>query len=207
MVNFRAQFQYQLNQKNLLTLYLRYGENYKSPCIRFAVDVMNDQAATFAASMFFRNLTQVGMDMQTKLSTVLEKECFSRVQSLQLSQADLPQKFENALTATNVAIQESITVKQSQQNAIIDMNTQIIQAKTAAPIVVNNAEAKVNSTLTTNLAQMESYLQVTKSEAEAYKYMKSNNGFETDEQLLKYIKVKAINSFNPKNLVIGIPQN
>jgi uncharacterized protein YpmS len=87
------------------------------------------------------------------------------------------------------------------------MNTQIIQARTAAPIVVNNAEAKVNSTLTTNLAQMESYLQVTKSEAEAYKYMKSNNGFETDDQLLKYIKVKAINSFNPKNLVIGIPQN
>ena len=85
MVNFRAQFQYQLNQKNLLTLYLRYGENYKSPCIRFAVDVMNDQAATFAASMFFRNLTAVGMDMQTKLSDTLEKECFSRVQSLQLS--------------------------------------------------------------------------------------------------------------------------
>ena len=75
---------------------------------------MNDQAATFAASMFFRNLTAVGMDMQAKLSDTMEKECFSRIQSLQLSQADLPQKFENALTATNVAIQESITVKQSQ---------------------------------------------------------------------------------------------
>ena len=42
MVNFNAQFQYQLDQKNLYNLYMRYGEDYKSPCIRFAVDVMND---------------------------------------------------------------------------------------------------------------------------------------------------------------------
>ena len=45
MVNFRAQFQYQLNPKSLVTLYMRYGEDYKSPCIRFAVDTLNDQAA------------------------------------------------------------------------------------------------------------------------------------------------------------------
>jgi hypothetical protein len=50
-------------------------------------------------------------------------ECFSRVQSLQLSQADLPQRFEDALTATNVALQDQITVQQTQQNVIIDMET------------------------------------------------------------------------------------
>ena len=45
MVNFRAVFQYQLNQKNLINLYKKYGDDYKSPCIRFAVDCLNDQAA------------------------------------------------------------------------------------------------------------------------------------------------------------------
>jgi hypothetical protein len=34
--------------------------------------------------------------------------------------------------------------------------------------------------------------------------MKTELGFKTDKQLLNYIKVKAINSFNPKNLVVGI---
>jgi len=63
MVNFRAQFQYQFNSKDLLTMYMRYGDDYKSPCIRFAVDTLNDQAAGFAASMFFKNLTQVGIEM------------------------------------------------------------------------------------------------------------------------------------------------
>ena len=64
--------------------------------------------------MFFRNLTTVGSDMQIKLEQVFQRECYARVQSLQLSKADLPQKYEDALQATNVAIQESITVKQTQ---------------------------------------------------------------------------------------------
>ena len=53
------------------------------------------------------------------------------------------------------------------------METQIKQARISAPIVVNNAEAKVNSTLTQNKAQMESYLQITVSEAAAYQSMKA----------------------------------
>jgi hypothetical protein len=79
MVNFRAQFQYQLNQKDLVNLYKKYGEDYKSPCVRMAVDVMNDQASLFAASMFFRNLTTVGVDMQTELQKIFEKECYAKV--------------------------------------------------------------------------------------------------------------------------------
>ena len=54
--------------------------------------------------MFFKNLTTVGSDMQVKLGEVMLTECFARVQSLQLSKADLPSKYEDALQATNVAI-------------------------------------------------------------------------------------------------------
>ena len=45
MVNFRASFQYKLQEGKLVELYRKYGEDYKSPCIRFAVDSMNDQAS------------------------------------------------------------------------------------------------------------------------------------------------------------------
>jgi len=36
--------------------------------------------------------------------------------------------------------------------------------------------------------------------------MKGILTFADDNQLLNYIKVKAINSFNPKNLMVGILQ-
>lgn len=65
--------------------------------------------------------------------------------------------------------QQMITVVNEQNNAVIDMQTQVNQAQIAAPVVINNAEAKVNATVTTNLAQMEAYQRVTESEADAYK--------------------------------------
>jgi len=87
------------------------------------------------------------------------------------------------------------------------MKTQISQAEIQAPNVVTNAEASVNSTLATNLAQMQSYYEVTKAEGSAYQQMKTILNFGDDKQLLNYIKVKAINSFNPKNLVVGVPNS
>jgi len=62
----------------------------------------------------------------------------------------------------------------------------------------------VNSTLETNLAQMESYLLVTEAEASAYAFMKTDLDFKNDRQLLNYIKVKAINRFNPNNTKLGM---
>lgn len=53
------------------------------------------------------------------------------------------------------------------------------------------------------MAQMESYLQVTKTEAAAYQKMKENLGFKTDKQLLDYVRVKTIDSYNPKELVVA----
>lgn len=52
--------------------------------------------------------------MQTKLATLFQKECYARIQALQLSKAVLPKAYEAALEATNIVIQESITQEQRQ---------------------------------------------------------------------------------------------
>lgn len=70
-------------------------------------------------------------------------------------------------------------------------------------MVINEAEAKQNATLVTNKAQMEAFLQVTQIESEAYGAMKRDFKM-TDEEFLKYIRVKTINQFNQKNLLIGV---
>lgn len=63
MVTFIAQFQYQLNQGELVQLYTTYGEDYKTACIRYAVDVMNDEASQYNAGDFFKNLTTISTTM------------------------------------------------------------------------------------------------------------------------------------------------
>ena len=71
-------------------------------------------------------------------------------------------------------------------------------------MVINEAEAKTNSTLVTNEAQMESFLKITETEASSYGRMKMQLSMKTDEEFLKYMRVKTINQFNQKNLIIGI---
>ena len=73
---------------------MKYGENYKAPCIRLAVDLMADEASKFNASSFFRNIAAIGSSMEGSLQTLFQQECYARVQALQLSKADLPDKYE-----------------------------------------------------------------------------------------------------------------
>ena len=84
------------------------------------------------------------------------------------------------------------------------MTTKIQNANISAPIIVNNASARVNASLATNLAQNQAYLKVTQTETAAYKAMKTTLNFDGD-QLLKFIKVKTINMFNQDNLVVASP--
>ena len=64
---------------------------------------MNDQAAKHEARQFFTDLDSIGIAMKEKLAPMFEEECFSIVQTLQLSKADLPTDFEDALSTTNLA--------------------------------------------------------------------------------------------------------
>ena len=50
---------------------------------------------------------------------------------------------------------------------------------------------------------MESYYKVTEQEATSYASLKNKLSFNTDDQFLNYVKVKTINGFNKKNLIIG----
>lgn len=84
------------------------------------------------------------------------------------------------------------------------MTTKVNQARISAPIVINNAEAKVNATLATNLATVQSYYQVTKSASAAYKKMKTDLAF-TNRQLLDFIRQKIVGAYNKDNLVNTIP--
>lgn len=41
-VSFSATIQYTFDRNRLKELYMKFGDNYKDPCIRYAVDILND---------------------------------------------------------------------------------------------------------------------------------------------------------------------
>jgi len=137
MVSFNAQFQYTFDRGQLRDLYLRYGEDYKNPCIRYAVDSLNDRATRYNATVFFKDLGTVQEDMRKALSTIFLEHCFATITTVQISKPKLPRDYETALQSTQLASQASITANQTQTNTKIDMDTKVSQARISAPIVIN----------------------------------------------------------------------
>ena len=82
MINFRASFQYRLNKNGLVDLYMKYGKDYKTPCVKLAVDKLNEFSSKYEAAFFFRNLTIVASDMKEALNKDFMTECYARIESL-----------------------------------------------------------------------------------------------------------------------------
>ena len=97
------QFQYKLQKGNINSLFLKYGENYKDPCIQWSIDKLNDKATNFSASLFFRDLGTIQKEMTVAMKDLLERECYFDLQTLQVSKAKLPDAYERALDATQRA--------------------------------------------------------------------------------------------------------
>jgi len=152
-VSFKAAVQYRLNQGTLYDLYNKFGEDYKTPCSKYIIDTLNDSAARFIASQYFTNINLIKTEMLDDLKPIMEDKCYMKIEVLTIESATLPRNYLAALTATNAADQEALTVKQQELNTVVEMTTAKEQAGIAAPIVVNNAKATVQAKLDTNLAE------------------------------------------------------
>lgn len=53
MISFKASFQYRLYDNKLFDLYMKYGEDYTTPCQKYAIDILNDAATKYDANTFF----------------------------------------------------------------------------------------------------------------------------------------------------------
>ena len=81
---------------------MRYGEDYKTPCEKFAIDTLNDAATKHGAQEFFSQQEVISMAMQQSLNTTLEVECFISLTDFQLQDIELPDKFERAISQTQI---------------------------------------------------------------------------------------------------------
>ena len=202
-LSFKASFQYLLDANRLYDLYMRYGENYRPPCERFAVDILNDAATKHDANSFFTSQDEITTKMQQALNATLANECFAILQDFQLSGIDLPNKFEDAISDTQVQDQDILTAQAEKKTVSIELTTKISKARISQGIIVNNAKASAQSQLQNNEAQNEAFVSVQSTQTDAYAALKEQLGM-TNEELLGYIKATAVGIFDQDNRVISL---
>jgi hypothetical protein len=63
-------------------MYMKFGEDYKSPCSRYAIDILNDSTAKNKASAFFKELNQIRDVMIKDLKPIMLEKCFMVITTL-----------------------------------------------------------------------------------------------------------------------------
>jgi hypothetical protein len=78
-IQFKATVQFQLQQGNLYKLYMKYGEQYRSPCEKHVIETLNDAATRYDANSFFTSTDAINTRMREDLQVTLTSECFADV--------------------------------------------------------------------------------------------------------------------------------
>lgn len=204
MITFKATVQYTLQASNLLSLFMKYGEFYESPCEKHVIETLNDAATRYDANSFFTATDTINTRMRDDLQVTLNDECYADVRFFQISGVDLPNKFEHAIQETQVQENEINTALAEKNNIGIELKTEIGNATNTMDVIINRAKAQAEADIQRNEGNMDSLSQNIQLQSDAYRGLKTALSMTTD-QLLKYIRQQVINEYDQSQLVVTIP--
>ena len=141
-ISFKATLQYQLQPNHLYDLYMKYGDDFQTPCEKHVIEALNDAATKYDANSFFTSTDTINTDIKSYLNTTLVKECYADIKYFQLSGVDLPNKFENAIQNTTLMDNEINTAVAEKNNIGIELQTMVGNATNTQSVVINKAKAQ-----------------------------------------------------------------
>jgi len=141
-------FQYKLQPDHIPELYTMTNVDYESVYIRIARDELLEAASEYEAPQYRVSRHEIGEHMKRLVSAKL-KETYAELWGLQLLQIELPDRYEDSITITQVQQQIARTRGQEQVAATIRADTGVMNADFSRKIQVVKAQADANYTVTT----------------------------------------------------------
>jgi len=182
----RLFFRLSISKEDLAALYLMFGDDFYTPYDDIARSIVRDVAANFTAFEFWTYRDLIQSTMESALRVKLN-DFYCSIEQFLLSNFELPEAFQEAITQTEVAKQiissyDSWTISNRTQ---IDAAVQQFRDHTA-PIIIQQA----NTTATSFLLGIDAYIQTLKltvdAEVTGYNIVQSKLGFTKDE-LVTYV--------------------
>merc|ERR1712187_582532 len=148
----KISFQYQINPKKLYQMYTQFGPQYHQVFVKMGVDLLTISATKHDARDFFVNRTMIGAMMEQTLKEHFEKNAMVDVPLFQFQAVKLPEKFEAAIKATQVAEQKIKRVHAEQSTKIVEFETLVIQAQRYVQVQQQQATSIAQSIALQNAA-------------------------------------------------------
>ena len=141
--------------------------------------------------------------MAKEINDRLIREVHCEVVFFQLRSIDLPDAYEQAIEQTEVTKQGILRADALRNKNKIVQETYVEQAKIAQNITINQAKGKAMAKMLKANATADTFLNITRSQAESYATLKSNLTL-TNSDLIQYLQVNLIQNYPDGNLIISI---
>lgn len=204
-VSIELSFQYQLDPVKLYHLYTTLDASpfYHNVYTRIAIDRLTETATTYSANEFFVDRTIIGKKMEQQLKKDFELRLYASIFSFQLRAVSLPVEFEDAIQETEVMKQDLQVAKAEQNSTRVALETELMQAKRRMKVKGNQAQAKAQSTMLTNTADISQYTMTQHKAADSYAMvMKALDGKEAD--VLEYMETRVLRDHASGLTTVGL---
>lgn len=145
LIQFRASFQYKLLPDRLYDLYMKFGEDYRGPCIKYAIETLNDAATKYDANEFFNSSQLITTRMMDDLNRTLDTNCYASIQFFQLQNIDIPDKYQDAIQQTLMQDSEISRTENQRKQLQVDLQAMQNSAVISKEKTFNDAQAKANA--------------------------------------------------------------
>jgi len=197
-------FQYTLDPERLPELYALTNIAYEGLFVRIARDQLLEAAAEYEGPQYWLQRQDVGDQMRTLVDGKLQKSC-AKLWGLQLLVIDLPDRYEQAITLTQVQQQIIKTRRNEQKAASIRADTEVLKADYDRQIRVVGASAEANYTVATKLAMAEAAGRKIAAEADAVKYVRTKLHL-SPEGAVQFQQLNAFGNLPNATFLANLPE-
>jgi len=197
-------FQYTLNPDRLAELYALTNVAYEGLFVRIARDQLLEAAAEYEGPQYWLQRQDVGDHMRGLVDQQLRESC-AKLWGLQLLVIDLPDRYEKAITLTQVQQQIIKTRRNEQKAASIRADTEVLKADYDRQIQVVRASAEANYTVATKLALADAAGRKIAAEADALKYVRTKLHL-SPEGAVQFQQLNAFGNLPNATFLANLPE-
>ena len=167
-VSVAVSFQYRYDPTRLYDLYKRFDQQELEVFEDTSLATLSQVATNYTAYTFFSDLTGIAAAMRITLSDVFDRQLYTFIDGLQITEVDLPDEFENAIMASIQAQQNITTMERYRENMLVTFESELLVANQTRYQTIalaegtaatrrEEADATVEITQQTVLAEMYSF--------------------------------------------------
>lgn len=206
-ISITCAYQYKVDPRQLKKVYENLG-TFDRAIQRWqliASTSISNTAQQFIPQDFWENRGKVAETMLQAVNTTLWEQTFIQAVKFQILRVDFAEKFEESITAVQVAEQTKVINEYEQQVQIVVQSIDVLNSDNQAVIANISASAEAEAKTLVAWARRDAFHLKQSMKATQYKLLQDALGFNGD-QMAEYFKIKSLQAQAAAgSLVVGMP--